>query len=87
MVLSHIVWVTNKSLSVNKTYFSPTKFHFFPRSVELGPTASNANGAFTTDPSILCQAHAIPSNSSYSANPTANKDSKNPASNQSRKYL
>ena len=42
---------------------------FFPRSVGFGPTASCAKGALTIAPSMLCQAQAIPSSSSYSANP------------------
>ena len=62
-------------------------FHFFPRSVGLGPTDSCANGAFTMAPSILCQAQATPSRSSYSANPFRHKRTKTPLRFQSRKYL
>ena len=43
--------------------------HFFPRSVGLGPTVSCAKGALTIEPSMLCQAQAMPSISLYSANP------------------
>jgi hypothetical protein len=60
---------------------------FFPRSVGFGPTASNANGAFTMEPSMLCQAQAIPSMSSYSARLLRHRRTKNPARFQSRKYL
>ena len=61
-------------------------FLFFPRSVGFGPTASKANGAFTIVPSILCQAHAIPSNSSYSAKPRRHIFTNTPTRFHSRKY-
>src|SRR5512139_5338 len=68
----------------------PTGFawsHFFPRSVGLAPTASNANGAFTIAPSILCQRQAIPSISSYSASPLRQRRTKTPLRFHSKKYL
>ena len=61
--------------------------HFFPRSVGFGPTASNANGAFTIAPSILCQRQAIPSISSYSASPLRQRLTKTPFRFHSKKYL
>jgi len=61
--------------------------HFFPRSVGFGPTASNANGAFTIAPSILCQRQAIPSISSYSASPLRQRRTKIPFRFHSKKYL
>lgn len=61
--------------------------HFFPRSVGFGPTASRAIGAFTSAPSILCQAHAMPSVSSYSANPLRHNFTNTPLRFHSRKYL
>jgi hypothetical protein len=61
--------------------------HFFPRSVGFGPTASKAIGAFTMAPSMLCHDHAIPSISSYSANPLRQSFTKTPFFFQSRKYL
>ena len=61
--------------------------HFFPRSVGFGPTASRAIGAFTMAPSMLCHDHAIPSISSYSANPLRQSFTKTPFFFHSRKYL
>lgn len=61
--------------------------HFFPRSVGFGPTASRAIGAFTMAPSMLCQDHAIPSISSYSAKPLRQSFTKTPFFFHSRKYL
>ena len=61
--------------------------HFFPRSVGFGPTAFNANGAFTIAPSILCQRQAIPSISSYSASPLRQRRTKTPFRFHSQKYL
>lgn len=60
---------------------------FFPRSVGLRPTASWASGAFTIAPSMLCHTQAIPSISSYSANPRCQSLTKTPAFFQVRKYL
>ena len=60
---------------------------FFPRSVGLGPTASWASGAFTMAPSILCQAQAAPSRSSYSANPLRQSRTKTLLRFHSKKYL
>ena len=60
---------------------------FFPRSVGLGPTASCANGALTSAPSMLCQTQAMPSSSSYSANPRRQSFTNTPACFQARKYL
>jgi len=62
-------------------------FHFFPRSVGLGPTDSCASGAFTMAPSMLCQAQATPSRSSYSAKPFRHKRTNTPLRFHSRKYL
>ena len=62
-------------------------FLFFPRSVGFGPVASSASGAFTIAPSILCQAHAMPSMSSYSARPLRHIFRKTPWRFHSRKYL
>lgn len=61
--------------------------HFFPRSVGFGPTASCAGGAFTIAPSMLCQRHAMPSISSYSANPLRHRFPKTPWRFHSKKYL
>jgi len=61
-------------------------FLFFPRSVGFGPTASTASGAFTIAPSMLCHAHAMPSNSSYSAKPRRHIFTKTPSRFHSRKY-
>ena len=60
--------------------------HFFPRSVGLGPTASCAKGALTIAPSMLCQAQAIPSRSSYSASPLRHSRTNTPLRFHSRKY-
>jgi len=62
-------------------------FLFFPRSVGFGPTASRASGALTIAPSILCQTHAIPSISSYSARPRRHIRTKTPRRFHVRKYL
>jgi len=61
--------------------------HFFPRSVGFAPTASRAKGAFTMAPSILCQDQAMPSISSYSANPLRQRRTKTPSRFHSKKYL
>lgn len=61
--------------------------HFFPRSVGFGPTDSCASGAFTMAPSMLCQDHAIPSISSYSAKPLRHSFTNTPFLFHSRKYL
>ena len=61
--------------------------HFFPRSVGFGPTDSCAIGAFTMAPSMLCQDHAIPSISSYSAKPLRHSFTNTPFFFHSRKYL
>ena len=61
-------------------------FLFFPRSVGFGPTASTARGAFTIVPSMLCHAHAMPSNSSYSAKPRRHIFRNTPSRFHSRKY-
>ena len=61
--------------------------HFFPRSVGFGPTVSNAKGAFTTAPSMLCHDHAMPSISSYSANPFRQRRENTPFRFHSKKYL
>jgi hypothetical protein len=61
--------------------------HFFPRSVGFGPTDSCASGAFTMAPSMLCQDHAIPSISSYSASPLRQSCANTPFFFHSRKYL
>ena len=61
-------------------------FLFFPRSVGFGPTASRASGAFTIVPSMLCQAHPMPSNSSYSAKPRRHIFTNTPSRFHSRKY-
>lgn len=62
-------------------------FHFFPRSVGFGPTDSCAIGAFTMAPSMLCQDHAIPSISSYSAKPLRQSLTNTPFLFHSEKYL
>jgi len=59
---------------------------FFPRSVGLGPTASSASGAFTIVPSMLCQDHAMPSISLYSAKPRRHIFKNTPTRFHSRKY-
>lgn len=61
--------------------------HFFPRSVGFGPTVSNAKGAFTTAPSMLCHDQAMPSISSYSASPFRQRRENTPFRFQSKKYL
>jgi hypothetical protein len=61
--------------------------HFFPRSVGFGPTDSCAMGAFTMAPSMLCQDHAIPSISSYSARPLRQSCTNTPFLFHSKKYL
>lgn len=61
--------------------------HFFPRSVGFGPTDSCASGAFTMAPSMLCQDHAIPSISSYSAKPLRQSFANTPLLFHARKYL
>jgi len=60
---------------------------FFPRSVGLGPTASCARGALTIEPSMLCQAQAIPSMSSYSASPFRHNRMNTPWRFHAWKYL
>ena len=62
-------------------------FHFFPRSVGFGPTVSNAKGAFTAAPSMLCHDHAMPSISSYSASPFRQRRENTPFRFHSKKYL
>jgi hypothetical protein len=59
---------------------------FFPRSVGLAPTASNANGALTIAPSMLCHDQAIPSISSYSASPLRQRRVNTPWRFHSKKY-
>ena len=61
--------------------------HFFPRSVGFGPTASNAIGALTIAPSMLCQRQAISSISSYSASPFRQSRVNTPWRFHSKKYL
>jgi hypothetical protein len=61
--------------------------HFFPRSVGFAPTASRAKGAFTIAPSMHCQDQAMPSISSYSANPLRQRRTKTPSRFHSKKYL
>jgi len=61
--------------------------HFFPRSVGFGPTVSNAKGAFTAAPSMLCHDHAMPSISSYSASPFRQRRENTPFRFHSKKYL
>ena len=61
--------------------------HFFPRSVGFGPTLSKAKGAFTAAPSMLCQAQATPSISSYSASPFRQRRVNTPLRLHSKKYL
>jgi hypothetical protein len=60
---------------------------FFPLSVGFGPTASIARGALTIEPSMLCHDHAIPSRSSYSANPLRQRRTNTPWRFHSKKYL
>jgi hypothetical protein len=60
--------------------------HFFPRSVGFAPTASRAKGALTIEPSILCHDQAIPSISSYSANPFRQRRINTPCRFHSKKY-
>jgi hypothetical protein len=59
---------------------------FFPRSVGFRPTASRASGAFTIAPSILCHDQAIPSISSYTANPRRHILTNTPQRFHFRKY-
>ena len=59
---------------------------FFPLSVGFAPTASNANGALTIAPSILCHDQAIPSISSYSASPLRQRRVKTPWHFHFKKY-
>lgn len=66
---------------------SCVSYHFFPRSVGFGPTASCASGALTIVPSMLCQDQAIPSISSYSAKPRRHIFTKTPHRCHCRKYL
>ncbi len=61
--------------------------HFFPLSVGFAPTASSAKGAFTIAPSMLCHDQAIPSISSYSANPLRQRRANTPWRFHSKKYL
>ena len=61
--------------------------HFFPLSVGFAPTASSAKGALIIDPSMLCHDQAIPSISSYSANPLRQRRIKTSSRFHSRKYL
>ena len=61
--------------------------HFFPLSVGFAPTASRAKGAFTIAPSMLCHDQAIPSISSYSANPLRQRRANTPWRFHSKKYL
>ena len=60
--------------------------HFFPLSVGFAPTASSANGALTIAPSMLCHDQAIPSISSYSANPLRQRRINTPWRFHSKKY-
>lgn len=60
--------------------------HFFPLSVGFGPTASSAKGALIIDPSMLCHDQAIPSISSYSANPLRQRRTNTPWRFHSEKY-
>lgn len=61
--------------------------HFFPRSAGFGPTASKGKEAFTAAPSMHCHNQAIPSISSYSANPFRQRRENTPLRFHSRKYL
>ena len=61
--------------------------HFFPRSVGFAPTASRAKGALTIAPSMLCHDQAMPSISSYSANPLRQRRANTPWRFHSKKYL
>ena len=60
---------------------------FFPLSVGFAPTASSAKGAFTMAPSMLCHDQAMPSISSYSANPFRQRRINTPFRFHSKKYL
>ena len=60
--------------------------HFFPLSVGFAPTASSAKGALTIAPSMLCHDQAIPSISSYSANPLRHRRINTPSLFHSKKY-
>jgi len=60
---------------------------FFPLSVGFAPTASSAKGAFTIAPSMLCHDQAMPSISSYSANPLRQRRTNTPWRFHSKKYL
>ena len=60
--------------------------HFFPRSVGFAPTASSTKGAFTIEQSILCHDQAIPSISSYFANPLRHRRINTPCRFHSKKY-
>jgi len=60
--------------------------HFFPLSVGFAPTASRAKGALTIAPSMLCHDQAIPSISSYSANPLRQRRINTPWRFHSKKY-
>jgi hypothetical protein len=60
--------------------------HFFPLSVGFAPTASSANGALIIDASMLCHDQAIPSISSYSANPFRQRRTNTPWHFHSKKY-
>jgi hypothetical protein len=59
---------------------------FFPLSVGFAPTASIAKGALTIAPSMLCHDQAIPSISSYSANPLRQRRTNTPWRFHSKKY-
>ncbi len=59
---------------------------FFPLSVGFAPTVSSARGAFTIAPSMLCHDQAIPSISSYSANPLRQRRTNTPWRFHSKKY-
>ena len=61
--------------------------HFFPRSVGFGPTVSNAKGAFTAAPSMLCHDQEMPSIPSYSASPFRQRRENTPFRFHSKKYL
>jgi hypothetical protein len=59
---------------------------FFPLSVGFAPTVSRARGAFTIAPSMLCHDQAMPSISSYSANPLRQRRTNTPCRFHSKKY-
>ena len=68
----HARWLRSRRSSAGCHARRLTNFacaHFFPRSVGLAPTHFRARGAFARAPSTLCQSQAMPSISSYSANP------------------